>query len=105
MPDDKLNKLIENNVSLQSKIVDLVSHMATLTKKTERLIDIFEGAAKEVKEVKAVDEQIAVLALKLESLLEQNKNIAKGLLLLEKYIRGKTQLAGLAPKPLTEYKY
>jgi hypothetical protein len=41
------------------------------------------------------------LAGKLEALLDQNKNIARGLLLLEQYVRGRTTSA--PPKPLTEY--
>ena len=100
---DKTEKLIENSINLQSKIVDLVSSVNNLNKRVGHLVDIFEGAAKDVKEVKGVDEQVIALANKLEMLLEQNKNIAKGLLLLEKYVRGKNEMT--VPKPLTEYKY
>ncbi len=102
---DKTGKLIENNIALQSKIVDLVSSVNNLNKRIGHLVDIFEGAAKDVKEVKGVDEQVSALANKLEMLLEQNKSIAKGLLLLEKYVRGRTEMNQLPPKPLTEYKY
>jgi len=45
------------------------------------------------------------LASKLEILLEQNKVIAKGLILLEKYVRGKTDIEtkSLQPKSLNNY--
>ncbi len=97
-------QLISNNIGLQSKIVDLVSSVNNLTKEVKSLIDLFEGAAKQVKEVKSTDEQVTALSAKLETLLEQNKNLARGLILLEQYVRGKTGLERITPKPLTEYK-
>lgn len=105
---DKLVKqLIQNNVTLQTKTVDMVSSinklvMSTndLNKKIDSLLRVFETAAKHVSETKTTEEQINALAMKLESLLDQNKNIARGLILLEQYVRGKTTLPG---KPLTQY--
>ncbi|MDD5649907.1 MAG: hypothetical protein PHF86_05720 [Candidatus Nanoarchaeia archaeon] len=106
---DKLVKqLIQNNVTLQSKSVDLLGSVGKLTtsvsdlnKNTERLLKVFETAAKNVSEAKTTDEQINALAMKLENLLEQNKNIARGLILLEQYVRGKSSLP--QGKPLTQY--
>ena len=97
-------ELIRNNINLQSKLVDLASSVNILSKEVKHLIDIFEGAAKEVKGVKTTDEQITALSSKLETLLDQNKNLARGLILLEQYVRGKTGLERITPKPLTEYK-
>lgn len=106
---DKLVKqLVQNNVTLQSKSIDLITsvnnlsrNVSDLSKKIDRLLKVFETAAKHVSETKTTEEQINALAMKLESLLEQNKNVARGLLLLEQYIRGKTTLA--PGKPLTQY--
>lgn len=106
---DKLVKqLIQNNVTLQSKSVDLLGSVNKLTtsvsdlnKNVDRLLKVFETAAKHVSEAKTTDEQINSLAMKLENLLEQNKNIARGLILLEQYVRGKTSLP--QGKPLTQY--
>ncbi|PIN77904.1 hypothetical protein COV14_04915 [Candidatus Woesearchaeota archaeon CG10_big_fil_rev_8_21_14_0_10_33_12] len=98
-------QLIQNNIALQSKIVDLISSINNLAKDVKNLVGLFEGAAKQVKEVKTTDEEIIALSAKLNSLLEQNKNIAKGLILLEQYVRTKTGLERIPPKPLTEYKY
>lgn len=102
-----VKQLIQNNITLQSKSIDMLSSVNKLTtsvsdlnKKIDHLLKVFETAAKNVSETKTTDETINALAMKLENLLEQNKNIARGLLLLEQYVRGKTTLPG---KPLTQY--
>ncbi|MBU0930259.1 MAG: hypothetical protein KJ623_04265 [Nanoarchaeota archaeon] len=106
---DKLVKqLIQNNITLQSKSIDMLTSVNKLTasvsdlnKKIDHLLKVFETAAKHVSETRTTDEQINALAMKLENLLEQNKNIARGLILLEQYVRGKTALP--SGKPLTQY--
>ena len=80
---DKLVKqLIQNNATLQSKSIDLISSVnkltastADLNKKIDSLLKVFETAAKHVSETKTTEDQISSLAIKLESLLEQNKNV------------------------------
>lgn len=107
--NDKLVKqLLQNNVALQSKSIDLITsvnklsiNVFDLSKKIDSLLKVFETAAKHVSETKTTEEQVNALAMKLDALLEQNKNVARGLLLLEQYIRGKTTLA--PGKPLTQY--
>lgn len=103
--DALIKQLIKNTAAFQSKTVDLISElsntskqMSELTTRTDKLVKIFEDAAKHVGETKTTDEQINSLAIKLENLLEQNKTIARGLLMLEEYVRGKT---ALPRKPLT----
>jgi len=106
--DKLVRQLVQNSVSMQSKMVDLISSTnrlvtssSDLNKKIDSLLKVFETAAKHVSETKTTEEQINALAMKLESLLEQNKNIARGLILLEQYIRGKTAMP--QGKPLTQY--
>ncbi|MDD5132994.1 MAG: hypothetical protein PHD81_03325 [Candidatus Nanoarchaeia archaeon] len=96
-----VRQLITNTTMFQSKTVDLISQMSDLTRRMDRMLALFEDAAKHVSETRTTDEQINALAGKLEALLEQNKNVARGLLLLEQYVRGRTVNA--APKPLSEY--
>lgn len=81
-----VEQLIRNNISLQKKSADLLVAINTLTKKVDSLLNVFEKAAEEIKKGE-VEEP---LSKRLEALIEQNKTIARGLLLLEKYIREKT---------------
>lgn len=88
-PNAKLVRtLIENNISLQKKNIELIGSMHSLARKVENLLSIFEEASKHVMEV-GEDKRILELTEKLEKLLEQNKTIAGGLLMLERYVREK----------------
>lgn len=88
--------------SKPSKQDELISSMQDLTKRIDKLVMLFEEASKHVSEVESTEAQVTKLTGRLETLLEQNKAIAQGLLLLEKYIRGKTKLES-SPKSLSEY--
>ena len=83
-----VQELLKNNVALQKSTVELLDAMHQLTGRTDRLLSLFEEAAKNIEK----GELKEPLAEQLESLLEQNKVIARGLVLIEKYIRDKTSL-------------
>jgi len=91
--DDIIHQLAENNIALQEKNTELIISIKELTKKIDSMVTIFEEAAKHIKE--GTDRP---LMEKLQGLLEQNKTIAKGLILLEKYVREKS-VAGTATQP------
>ncbi len=74
----------------KADISDLVESTDQLTKRIDKLLSLFEEASKHVGEVESTEQKIKVLSEKLENLLEQNRSIAQGLILLEKYVRGKT---------------
>lgn len=80
------SELVELNVALQNKNLELLEAMNNLTKRIDKLVNLFEEAAKHLDEVQE-DTRVKDLATKLEELLEQNKTLANGLLMLEKYIR------------------
>ncbi len=82
-------ELIDLNFELQNKNIDLLSAMNNLTKRVDKLVGIFEEAAKNVTMVEE-DPRMKELTDKLGSLIEQNKTLANGMLLLEKYVRTKT---------------
>ncbi|MFH1209229.1 MAG: hypothetical protein V1663_00360 [archaeon] len=86
---DMIERLIENSILLQKKDAELMSSVNELVKKIDRMLNVFEEASKHVIEV-GENKKIIELSEKLESLLEQNKTIAKGLLMLEQYVRNKT---------------
>ncbi len=74
-----LNLLIENNIILQKSIV-------SLTRKLDKLLSLFERAGKDFSsgKVGGTDEK---LLDRLDDLVRQNRTIAKGLVLLEKYVK------------------
>src|SRR3989344_5903405 len=85
-----IEQVIEHNIALQKKDVELISNINKLVQRIDKLISIFEEASKHVAEV-GDDKKIIELADKLEELLNQNKNLAKGLVMLEQYVRTKSQ--------------
>ncbi len=114
-----IQQLAKNSISLQKNNVDLIHSVQDLVKKMEDnnrtmetyhkeilfsvkesvdkltgkmddMLNLFSEASKHISDV-GDDERIKMLTTKLESLLEQNKTIARGLLLLEKYVRGKSE--------------
>lgn len=87
-----VQELLANNVALQKVTLQLVDVTKQMTERTDRLLSLFEEAAKNIEKA----EMKEPLTKQLDSLLEQNKVIARGLVLLERYIRDKTSL-GLSP--------
>ena len=111
MPDKKIEedklstRLIQNSAKIQAKNVELIENINKLVNRIDRFLDLFEEASKKVTEVEDTEARIMSLSNKLEILLEQNKTIAKGLILLEKYVRGKTSLERAeGPESVEEYK-
>lgn len=91
---DIINELSKFNVELMKKNTDLVSSVNNLTKKVDELVEIFKKAAQNIEK----GEVREPLARKLTDLLEQNKRIARGLLLLEKFVRDKETFPGIKKK-------
>ncbi|MBI4154824.1 hypothetical protein HY498_01920 [Candidatus Woesearchaeota archaeon] len=84
--DPIVKELIKNNIELSKKSADLVISVKELSNRISKLIDVFEGAAKVIKE----EEVKEPLVEKITTLIEQNKQIAKGLLILERFIQEKS---------------
>ncbi len=97
-----IKELISMNLTLQQKNTELIGAMSKLTSKITTMVSLFEQAAKDIKQ--GTDEP---LMKKLEGLLEQNRNIARGLLLLEKYVREKAAIttSTFPPKPLPKSRF
>ncbi len=88
-----LSELIKQNIELQHKVTDLVIGVKDLTTEVKSMVNLFKEAGENIKSRKYEDP----LMSKLNDLLEQNKNIANGLLLLEKFVRQKS----LTETPMT----
>ncbi len=93
-----VDTLFKTNLALQKVSLDLVKNNNDLIKRIDTLIALFEEAAKHISSG-TEEEEIKNLALKLESLLQQNKDLAKALVLLEEYVRGRSMVGDFKPLP------
>lgn len=79
--------LIENFVGLQHAMTNLSIKFGSLSDNIVKLLNVFEEAAKGFASGGRVDDKD--MLKKIDSLLEQNKTIAKGLVLMEGKLRGR----------------
>lgn len=80
-------------------MADMIIETKSLNKTVKDMVNLFKQAGENIKKGKYEDP----LLVKLDDLLEQNKNIAKGLLLLEKFVsekQEKTSLSSLRKKEI-----
>ena len=90
--------LIENFVGLQRAMTNLSIRFESLTGQINRLLEIFELAAKNFVSGENEEKNKDVLE-KINSLLEQNKTIAHGLVLIEDKIRNKQEIGHQLERP------
>lgn len=98
LSNSSLTELARMNVELQKITVELIDKMNNLTTRMDRMLSLFEDAARTIGNT---PEETSGLKTQLQDLLEQNKTIARGLLSIEKYIRERQppQLSTFQPKP------
>lgn len=87
---DNINLLLENSIALQKTMADLALELKSLNQKVARIVSSFESASLAFKEAK--EKGIAEpkdISEKLDMIIDQNKTIAQGVLLLEESIRVK----------------
>lgn len=89
MSKEVMQELIKTNISLEKKVIELLSSVNELTKKMDQMVDLFSKAAQFIERGEVKEP----LANKLNELLEQNKKLARGLLLLEKYVKEKSSFS------------
>lgn len=78
-------QLIKNNLLLLKKTTELLKAVNQLTNKMDKMVTTFTKAAEYIEKEGAEE-----TSPKLIELLEQNKKVAKGLLMLERYVREKS---------------
>jgi hypothetical protein len=87
--------LIENFVGLQHAMTNLSIKFGSLSDNISKLLQVFEEAAKNfVSGGKSDDKD---MLKKINALLDQNKTIAKGLVLMEGKLRGRSETYEQAP--------
>jgi hypothetical protein len=86
-------QLVDSNVKLQSKLVDLIEsntqvskQLAQTAKDISSMTDFFKEAGKYMV-AETEDEKIKPLLNKVGDLVDQNKTIMRGLILIQKYIK------------------
>ena len=92
--------LIENFVGLQHAMTNLSIKFGSLSDNITKLLQVFEEAAKNfVSGGKSDDKD---MLNKINSLLDQNKTIAKGLVLMEGKLRGRSEAYEETPSQYME---
>jgi hypothetical protein len=92
--------LIENFVGLQHAMTNMSIKFSGLSDNISKLLQIFEESAKNfVSGGKPDDKEMLE---KIDSLLNQNKTIAKGLVLMEGKLRGRSESASVNVPPRIE---
>jgi hypothetical protein len=90
--------LIENFVGLQHAMTNLSIRFGSLSDNIIKLLSVLEESAKNFMEGGKADDQD--LLKKINSLLDQNKTIAKGLVLMESKLRGRAEQPELPSEEL-----
>ena len=100
--------LIENFVGLQHAMTNMSVRFGMLSDNINKLLQVFEEAAKNFVSGGKTDDKD--MLKKIDSLLDQNKTIAKGLILMEGRLRGrveepqmmqaKVEMPHVKPRPL-----
>ncbi len=99
---NKADMLIESSVNLQKTILALVESNNALNKKIESMVQLFDRAAGNIDKIKEGEtKNVENLARRLNSVVQQNKDLARGLVLLEEYVRKRGE-AESEPKEIPE---
>ncbi len=94
--DSVSEELLQHTITLEKASLSLIETVSKMVDRMDRILSLFEEAAKNIEKTEVKEP----LAQQLEALLEQNKVIARGLILLEKYIREKTPIGFTSMPPL-----
>jgi predicted RecB family endonuclease len=94
MAKEAIDLVIENSVALQKVVAELAVNLKKLSSDVSEMVNLFKDATKTMSSEKAEKEtgnsEIEELKAKVDELVEQNKIIAKGILLLESSLKPKT---------------
>ncbi|MBT3690620.1 hypothetical protein HOG16_00030 [Candidatus Woesearchaeota archaeon] len=97
MVDSKINKLVSSNLQLQKLSINLVESNNNLVKRIDKLVSLFEEASKNISS--GSSEHTTELNKKINELIEQNKQLARGLILMEEKIRRNPPRVNASPIP------
>lgn len=84
--------LVENFVGLQKAMTNMSIKFESLSEQMRHLLEIFEVSAKNFAVTAPESKDKEEFLEKINSLLDQNKTIARGLVLLEEKLKGKPEV-------------
>ncbi len=90
-----IDELIKHNVALEKVSLELLESVNKMTHRMDRMLSLFEEAAKNIEQAERLEDK--PVAKQLNDLIEQNKVLARGLLLIERFIRDRTSI-GFTPQ-------
>ncbi len=86
--DPDIQRLIEVSVLSQKTNLTLAKSMSELSKKVDSLVSMFQHAASNVSEIRDVTkDEVDQIAKQLQEVVQQNKDLAQGLVALDNYTR------------------
>ena len=86
--DSGIKKLIEISILSQQTNLILIKSVSELSKRVDRMVSMFEKAADNVGDIKAVtQEEVEDVARRVQAVVQQNRDLAEGLLNLDSYVR------------------
>ena len=101
-----VKELVKNNVALQNKMADLIKSNSDLLKAQVKtyeeiasMVSLFREAGQHMV-AETEDEKLRPLLGRISELVEQNKSIMRGLILIQKYIRSSTS-SEIPQRPLS----
>ena len=93
MAKEAIDLVIENSIALQKVVAGFASNLKKLSSDISEMLNLFREATRTISSEKAEEEakksDIDELKAKVDELVEQNKIIAKGILLLESSLKPK----------------
>lgn len=92
-----IKDLAKSSLSLQKLTISLVESNNALNKKIDKLVSLFEDAANNISG--GSHEEVINLNKKVNELVEQNKQLARGLILMESKVKN-SQNSSFEAKPL-----
>ena len=94
---EKIDVLIQNSIALQKAVTILAINLEKFSKEIGKLLEFMSDSAKSFEAEEKSKGTIAGTAVsgdivkKLDMLIDQNKMVAKGLVLLENYLKDKIE--------------
>ena len=86
--DTGIKKLVEVSILAQQTNLILIKSISELSKRVDSMVSMFEKAANNVGDIKAVtQEEVEDVARRVQEVVQQNKDLAEGLLNLDSYVR------------------
>ncbi|MBS3172010.1 hypothetical protein J4438_00295 [Candidatus Woesearchaeota archaeon] len=88
--EETIKQLVETSILSQKTTLALVKSVSDLSLRIDKLVTMFEKAAENVDKIKDVTrEEIEDITKRLQEVIQQNKDLANGLLSLNNYTRSK----------------